>query len=548
MKVQALWRTEKDALPSEMVSLSERLSLMLIVRCALVSVAISSSAFGVAMESGAIRSLLMLSSIYLVLSVAAEGLRRINGGRGLVVIGILLLVDGIYLAWITYATGGAHSPLRFLLYAHLIAVTLLASYRTGLKIALWHSLMVFVAFYAQLAGWLTGVEVSSTTGTAITPFHRTAVYNLMAFWFVAIGTAWFSAYKERNLRRRGFDLEALATMAAKMDEVSDTQDAARCLVSVAAETFEFNRTAVLIRTEGKLRIVAEIGCERQSQSNLMNDLAIKELEETRKAMMLTEPSDKENPALMALFGQASRMILVPLIAEGNWVGALVAQVSSKRRHRADADVLAVVERFASHASLALSNVWLLEQVQRLAETDSLTGVANRLMFDQALRAEINRAERSGESLALLMIDIDHFKSLNDHFGHQTGDEVLRKLAVSLNMASRVFDTVARYGGEEFVVLMPASNLDEATRAGERLRELVEQLEAPMPITASVGVASYPYNAADQDSLLRTADDALYESKRAGRNLVTASQVQATTQEAAGYKSGRVSVPKLHSSN
>jgi two-component system, cell cycle response regulator len=533
MRVQTLWRTEKDALPSEMVSLSERLSLMLIVRCALVGVALSSGVFGVAMESGAHSSLLVLSGIYLVMSIAAEAVRRINGGRGLVVIGVLLLVDGIYLAWITYATGGAHSPLRFLLYGHLIAVTLLASYRTGLKIALWHSLLVFVAFYGQLAGFLTGVEVSSTTGTEVTPFHRMAVYNLMAFWFVAIGTAWFSAFRERNLRRRGFDLEALATMAANMDEVSDTSDAANCLVSVAAETFDFSRTAVLIQTDGKLKVVAAKGCDTTSPAGLMNDSAIKELKESRRARMLDDLSEHDNPALTAMFGQAKRMVLVPLVAEGNWVGALVAEVSSKRRYRVDANVLAVVERFASHASLALSNVWLLEQVQRLAETDSLTGVANRLMFDQALRAEIKRAERSGEPLALLMIDIDHFKSLNDDFGHQTGDEVLRNLAVSLNMASRVFDTVARYGGEEFAVLMPATELGDATRTGERLRKLIEELDAPRPITGSVGVASYPYNAADQDALLRAADDALYESKRAGRNLVTASLARAAEQEAAG---------------
>ena len=202
MRTGALWTTQKEALPTEMVSLSERLSLMFLVRVAIVAVALTSALFGVEVHGGGMIVLAILSAGYITLSVVSEGLRRVSGGRGLVIIGIMLLVDGVCLAWITYATGGAHSPLRFLLYSHLIAVTLLASFRTGLKIALWHSLLVFVFFYSQLAGFITPVEVTEgTTAIAQSPFHRTSVLNLMAFWFIAIATAGFSALNEKNLRR-----------------------------------------------------------------------------------------------------------------------------------------------------------------------------------------------------------------------------------------------------------------------------------------------------------------------------------------------------------
>lgn len=534
MRTQALWRTDSEALPSEMVSLSERLSHMLIVRIALVAVTLCSGFFGVGMEGGGAAALLTISGGYVLLSLIVEGVRRAGGGRGLVVIGIVLLVDGVYLGWVTYSSGGAHSPLRFLLYAHLIAVTLLASYRTGLKIALWHSLLVFVAFYAQLAGFLPPVEVAKgSTEFAATPFHRLSVYNLMAFWFVAVGTATFSAFNERTLRRRGFDLEALALMAAEMDKVSDTTGAAECLVNIAADTFSFESAAVLVMVDGRLTVVAERGCGPSPKSDLLSDRAIVELERNRKTFMLKDVDPMANAALMSLFPRGKRIVLVPLVIENEWVGAVVAEASSKRRHRVDSSVLRVVEQFATQAAVALSNVWLLEQVQKLADTDSLTGIANRLVFDRTLSAELKRADRNGESVGLIMVDIDHFKTLNDRYGHQTGDETLRILAAALGAESRDFDLVARYGGEEFAIILPATNPAAGAATGERFRRLIEQLETHVPITGSIGVASFPENAIDPDGLVRAADTALYDSKRAGRNRVTVSQERPSLQTVSG---------------
>ena len=534
MRNQALWKTDKSALPSEMVSLSERLSLMLIVRVAMVIVAATAGSFGVEMEQGAASSLMMVSAVYVGISILCECLRRVGGGRGLVVIGLMLLVDGVYLGWVTYATGGAHSPLRFLLFAHLVTVTLLASYRTGLKIALWHSLLVVVAFYAQLAGFLVPVEVTpGTTEIQQSPFHRMSVYNLIAFWVVAVATAAYSAYNERDLRRRGFDLEALATMATEMDEVTDSVGAAKRLVKVAADTFSFKRAAVLVLVDGELTLAADRRCGRKPASGLANDASIRESQESLRATVLRSIDPGRDPALASLFPDGNRVLLVPLVVEGNWVGVLVAESSGKRRYRVDENVLAVVEQFANHAALALSNVWLLEQVQSLAQTDSLTRVANRMRFDEVLAAEINRSLRSGDPLGLLMLDIDHFKTLNDKLGHQAGDEVLRKLAQTLTRECRDFDTVARYGGEEFAVIMPMAGPDECTRAAERLRRTVEEIGKRASITVSVGVASFPYNAREADGLVRAADLALYESKFSGRNRVTASPVVDIQSQAVG---------------
>jgi two-component system, cell cycle response regulator len=279
--------------------------------------------------------------------------------------------------------------------------------------------------------------------------------------------------------------------------------------------------------------VVEQGCGPEPTSSLLDDEAIRRSQRSKKESLISALDARANPALSSLFPSGKRMVLAPLVIEGAWVGAVVAESSTKRRYRVDSSVLNVVEQFSSHAALALSNVWLLEQVQKLADTDSLTGVANRLKFDRVLSAEMKRADRSGESITLLMVDIDHFKSLNDRFGHQAGDEILRKLGSVLSDECREFDTVARYGGEEFAVILPATGASASETAGERFRRLIEEMDAPVPITASVGAASYPASAGDADALVRAADDALYRSKRAGRNRVTVAPPRTFTTRAVG---------------
>jgi two-component system cell cycle response regulator len=132
----------------------------------------------------------------------------------------------------------------------------------------------------------------------------------------------------------------------------------------------------------------------------------------------------------------------------------------------------------------------------------------------------------GRELAVLMVDVDHFKSVNDRFGHAAGDRALRVVAETLRGNTRVFDSIARYGGEEFVVLMPGTGPDAAVAAAERLRASVAAAAfdtpdgSPVHLTVSVGVACSPEHPASPDALLAAADQALYDAKRGGRNRVT----------------------------
>ncbi len=175
---------------------------------------------------------------------------------------------------------------------------------------------------------------------------------------------------------------------------------------------------------------------------------------------------------------------------------------------------------------------IIEEVEQLqaklrdaSVRDPLTGLFNRRYLDATLRRELHRAQRENRPLALMVVDADHFKRVNDHYGHAGGDEVLRQIARVLQDNHRSEDVVCRYGGEEFVVVLPGSDLDFATGRAESLRRLVEGLEIPTDggfahITISIGVtATLPGD--DADVLFKRADAAAYEAKRAGRNRVIA---------------------------
>ena len=163
-------------------------------------------------------------------------------------------------------------------------------------------------------------------------------------------------------------------------------------------------------------------------------------------------------------------------------------------------------------------------LEKLAASDSLTELANRRSFFEHAAAEVQRAQRYGHPLSLQMLDIDHFKSINDHFGHAAGDEVLRKLADVLRANLRHNDLAARIGGEEFVVLLPETRLEAAAQHAERLRMAIAALRFPFDqamhsITVSIGVAALDIGELSPDPMLMRADSGLYRAKDDGRNRV-----------------------------
>jgi diguanylate cyclase (GGDEF)-like protein len=233
-----------------------------------------------------------------------------------------------------------------------------------------------------------------------------------------------------------------------------------------------------------------------------------------------------------------RALAVPLGTPGDAAGVFLSVAR-------DGDAFSAAERelfdyLAREAAVSLENVALHELVQRQALTDELTGLSNHRRFQEVMGNELERAARFGHSVALIMFDLDDFKRVNDTFGHQQGDRVLREVGRVVRDNCREVDEPARYGGEELAIALPATDLDGAFRLAERIRLAIAALEIPLPsgggslrISASFGVAALPACASNRAELVAAADTALYRAKRMGKNRTEGAEPSATGAARAG---------------
>jgi diguanylate cyclase (GGDEF)-like protein len=213
--------------------------------------------------------------------------------------------------------------------------------------------------------------------------------------------------------------------------------------------------------------------------------------------------------------------VVPLIYQGSFVGLLMVRSDDPSRAWAENELL-LLHTVADQLAVAVNQAHLFAQMQQQALTDGLTGCYNRRSFELQLERDLHLATRMRQPLSLIMLDLDHFKHINDQAGHETGDLALRMLASNLRAELRAVDTAARFGGDEFVIILPQANSEGALLVAERLRKRVEQMEVPAfgQVTASFGIATFPNHASSRDTLVVAADRALYKSKEAGRNRVS----------------------------
>jgi diguanylate cyclase (GGDEF)-like protein len=213
--------------------------------------------------------------------------------------------------------------------------------------------------------------------------------------------------------------------------------------------------------------------------------------------------------------------VVPLIYQGSFVGLLMVRSDDHSRVWADNELL-LLHTVADQLAVAVNQAHLFAQMQQQALTDGLTGCYNRRSFELQLERDLHLATRMRQPLSLIMLDLDHFKQINDQAGHEAGDVALRMLADTLRAELRAVDTAARFGGDEFVLILPQANHEGAQLVAERLRKRIESIDVPGygQVTASFGVASFPLHASSRDTLVVAADRALYNSKDAGRNRVS----------------------------
>ena len=214
------------------------------------------------------------------------------------------------------------------------------------------------------------------------------------------------------------------------------------------------------------------------------------------------------------------LISIPLIARDSLKGALNIYRLGENAGFAD-DEFELAKRFADAAALALDNAQIRARLELQAQTDSLTGLFNHRTFHERLRAELQRVSRSHDSVAVLMLDIDDFKRINDVHGHGTGDEILRQLATVLSEVVRGSDVVCRLGGEEFAVIMPSCDELAALGLADRLRDAIDhaELESSIRVTVSIGLAQGPKHAMNPRELIACAEAAMMTAKARGKNAI-----------------------------
>jgi diguanylate cyclase (GGDEF)-like protein len=342
-----------------------------------------------------------------------------------------------------------------------------------------------------------------------------------------------AAVRERSDRRRfEHDLVRAYALVRRLGRLGTVEHIAQLVVDKVAELLRADRVSLSLytKTDDSLSIVATHGYPRERVSNVRvrpGDWVVGHVFSSRRPLFV---SDVRLLPAVARHGNQYRTFsfaAVPLLTGNDTIGVLT--VTDKRDGRAfdrhDELLLRSITVAAAISVVAARRESEAAQLAYAATTDSLSGLMNRQSLDHRLHQELERTRREGTSLAVLMMDVDEFKHINDTHGHQVGDAVLRAVGAVIRASVRVFDVCARYGGDEFAVVMPNCDHASAVACAERIRIRVSELNEhdgpqrfPGSVTLSIGVAAASNGETASDIVLR-ADRALYRAKGEGKNVV-----------------------------
>lgn len=333
-----------------------------------------------------------------------------------------------------------------------------------------------------------------------------------------------------QLENRLNELSLLYEVARSFTSTLELPELLGRISALVAERLEIPQFSImLVNPERKLevKIAYPSGHGTEGVTFRMDEGACGKAAQTQAAVYIPNVAiDRTTFVARAGSGpERGALLCVPMIHHEEVLGVLNFQRPEKDSF--NSEEIELLTAIADQAALAVKNARLHEETVALAITDPLTGIPNRRHLSTRLEMEIARANRFGNQVSILMVDIDHFKSFNDAAGHRAGDSVLRQVADLMKGMIRKVDTIARYGGEEFVLILPQVTKLEAIEVAEKLRRAVEattfevgKLANTGRITVSVGVANLPVDAMTQEKLVDCADAALYASKRGGRNQVS----------------------------
>lgn len=439
---------------------------------------------------------------------------------------------------------------------HLVVWSVVEGWPRGLGVAL--LILVPAVAAAAVLGWLLAASVAAPIRRAADVARAVADGDLsrqlepgggpeLSDLAVALNTMSSElAARVDELERSRDELRAsLSRLGQTLSSSLDLNRTLAVVVETAKETLDADGALLMLLTPGRDVLYAKVGrgVEPPVARLALGEGVAGHVAKTGSAVLL--PAG-DGPAPQPAAGEppAGSRLAVPLLGRGRTLGVLVLLRGDSARPFTSRD-LETIRSFAVQASVAVENVMLHQEAQRLSVTDGLTGLWNFRYFQLQAEREVESASRFERELALAIVDIDHFKDVNDRYGHQVGDAVLVEIARRIRAATRVPDVVARYGGEEFAILLPDTDLRGGMATAERIRAAVAAAPvaladpgapdarpdtggaghdgdtpgAGLAVTCSAGVAVFPTHGRTVASLLRSADAAMYEAKRRGRNRV-----------------------------
>jgi diguanylate cyclase (GGDEF)-like protein len=329
------------------------------------------------------------------------------------------------------------------------------------------------------------------------------------------------------VRRRAEEAETLRQASSAVTSALDLAMVLDRILIQVARVIKYDSAAVFLVEEEGLQMVAAKGFPAQTglvgQYFPIENRLFQEMHRRGQPIIIADASADKRFQKWGNVEHVHGWIGIPLLAMGKTIGCLT--VDSREMNAYDVADAALVQSFANEAAIAIEKARLFEQVQQLAVTDPLTGLYNRRYFFDVGQKEFRRARRTHRPLSLIMLDVDHFKSFNDTYGHLVGDRVLIAMARQCQLAVRELDIVARYGGEEFVILLPETALDAACSIAERIRSVLAQMTIDIGdrgvwVSVSFGVAEADDDCDDLEMLFQHADKALYVTKGTGRGRIS----------------------------
>ncbi|HET9689911.1 MAG TPA: GGDEF domain-containing protein [Acidimicrobiales bacterium] len=528
----------------DLASLTDRTTLLAFTRLGMAAAALvtalaapATSGLGTAGARAAIAG-------YALAVVAGLAAARSGPRAGVVAATVLGGVDALWLAVMVTPGGGARSPLAVLVLVQAVALAALVGARAG-AVAVATDLIVLVA---ARSGALEG-RIDSALGVPAAASAAPAAVGLLAAGAAAAAlVAWGGGHIGAiELRRSRLELEVFAAMAGALEGAADPEVCLEALLVHAGAALEARRGAVVRPGAADLVLDADVpGGVRAAPAGQAPAAAgtaggVVAAARAERHPLVRQHLDPADPAAALLPG--ARNVVACAVGAGPDAPVVLLEHGARSEgQRLARRTRLVVGQFAAHAALALSAVAVLTERERQAGVDPLTGLANRRQFDATLAREVAIATRRAEPLTLALVDVDHFKRVNDRNGHLAGDAVLRRLAEVLGEESRDTDLVARYGGEEFVLVLPSCSSVGALRVLRRIDASIAADAALAGVTVSSGVATLGEHAADGTGLVAAADEALYASKRAGRNRATVASRRRVPLELVG--AGETAAPAL----